>query len=116
MATPAVGLYRPGPREAGTMKREGKGREFQRVVKRVLPVVPVNRKVRKADFEAIHYEILVCVAEKTGADAERLARAKDAVFADLPNDLERLGQRFPSWPMLILFLYNKYLRALDTTP
>lgn len=95
-----------------SMRRERLNREVQRVVKRVLPLVPTNRAVLKAEFDAIHDEILTCVQEKTGASEERLGQLAAKVLSDLPNEYGRLDERDRSWPALISYLYSKYLREL----
>jgi hypothetical protein len=58
------------------VERERANRELRRVVKRILPLVPTGRNIAKAEFEAVHAEILACVHEKTGASPERLGQLK----------------------------------------
>jgi hypothetical protein len=94
------------------MRRKRLEREVQQVVKRVLPLVPTDHQVGKAEFEAINAEVLACVQEKTGASAEQLAPLLPKVWADLPNEYGRLSERDRSWPALIAYLYSKYLREL----
>jgi hypothetical protein len=98
--------------ESAAMRRNRLEREVQRVVKRVLPLVPTNRKVVKAEFEAIHAEVLACVQEKTGASVEQLSQVTAKVLSDLPNEYGRLDESDRSWPALIAYLYSKYLREL----
>jgi hypothetical protein len=102
-------------RGAIAMRRRGRERELQRVVKRVLPLVPTKRQVSKAEFEAINGEILACVHEKTGASPERLGQLVAKVLGDLPNEYGRLDERDRSWPALIAYLYAKYLHELGTS-
>lgn len=92
------------------MRRKRLEREVQRVVKRVLPLVPTGRKVEKADFETIFGEIMVCVQEKTGASVEQLGQLTAKVVGDMPNEYGRLDEGDRSWPVLIGYLYSKYLR------
>jgi hypothetical protein len=96
-------------------KRPDKGpeRELQRVVKRVLPLVPTDRAITKADFERVLDEVLACVQQKTGAGAERLRQVADQLVADLPNEYGRLPERQRSWPVLITYLYSKCLQELQ---
>lgn len=94
------------------MRRKRLEREVQRVLKRVLPLVPTGRKVEKADFEIILGEVMACVQEKTGASVEQLGQLKFKVLGDLPNEYGRLDERERSLPVLIGYLYSKYLREL----
>jgi hypothetical protein len=94
------------------MRRKRLERELQRVVKRVLPLVPTDRAVGKADFETILAEILRCVDEKTGAGAAQLGQLTAKVLGDLPNEYGQLPEQDRSWPALIAYLYSKYLREL----
>jgi hypothetical protein len=87
-------------------------RELRRVIDRASARVPVGRAVAKADFEAIHAEILACVREKTGASDERLGEVAPRVLAALPAEYGRLPERDRSWPALIAYLYAKYLAEL----
>jgi hypothetical protein len=96
------------------MRRDKRGREYQRVVKRVLPLVPTGHTISKAEFEVLHAEVLACVHEKTGASPEQLGELKNKVFGDLPNEYGKLSERQRSWPALIIYLYSKYLRELGT--
>jgi hypothetical protein len=98
------------------VKRERADRELRRVVKRILPLVPTVRNIAKAEFEAVHAEILACVHEKTGASPERLGQLKDKVLADLPNEYGRLPKSERTWPAVISYLYSKYLRELRGAP
>lgn len=93
-------------------RRKKPSRELEGIVQRVLPLVPAERAVVKADFETILAEIMACVQEKTGANAEQLNQLKTKVLADLPNEYGRLEERDRSWPALITYLYSKYLREL----
>lgn len=94
------------------MRRKRLEREVQRVVKRVLPLVPTGRKVEKADFETILDEVMACVQEKTGASVEQLGQLTSKIVGDLPNEYGRLDEDDRSWPALIAYLYTKYLREL----
>jgi hypothetical protein len=94
------------------MRRNRLEREVQRVVKRVLPLVPTGRKVEKADFETILGEVMACVQEKTGASGEQISQLRLKVLSDLSNEYGRLDERDRSWPVLIGYLYSKYLREL----
>ena len=94
------------------MRHKRLEREVQRVVKRVLPLVPTGRKVEKADFETILGEVMACVQDKTGASVEQLGQLKFKVLGDLPNEYGQLDERDRSWPVLISYLYTKYLREL----
>ena len=96
------------------MRSKRRDQELQRVIKRVLPLVPGDRKVSKAEFEAIHDEILACVHEKTGASEEQLRPLVENVLRDLPNEYGRLDEQDRSWPALITYLYSKYRRGLGT--
>jgi hypothetical protein len=91
------------------MIRNRRERELRQVVKRILPLVPSDRRVSKAEFEAIHAAALACVHEKTKASAEQLGRLTAKVLGDLPNEYGRLGARERTWPALIAYLYSKYL-------
>jgi hypothetical protein len=94
------------------MRRRKLDRELQRVVDRVLRLVPVDRAVTKQDFEAINAEVLACVEEKTGASPEQLAALIPKVLADLPGEYGQLNESQRSWPALIVYLYAKYLKEL----
>ena len=87
-------------------------RELHRVVKRVLPLVPTDRAVTKADFERMLGEVMASVVQKTGVSGERLRQARDKVLADLPNEYGRLPERQKSWPVLIGYLYSRFLGEL----
>ena len=96
------------------MRSKRRDQELQGVLKRVLPLVPEDHSVVKAEFEAIHDEILACVHEKTGASAEQLRPLVEKVFRELPNEYGRLDAQERSWPALIRYLYSKYRRELGT--
>jgi hypothetical protein len=87
-------------------------RELRRVVNRVIRLVPTGRQVVKAEFEAIHAEVVACVREKTGASLERLRALTAKVLRDLPKEYGQLNEQDRSWPALISYLYIKYLREL----
>jgi hypothetical protein len=98
------------------MKRKqpdkGPDRELQRVVRRVLLLVPTDRAVAKADFERILHEVMAHVQKKTGASSERLRQVTDKVLADFPSEYGGLPERQRSWPVLITYLYAKFLHEL----
>jgi hypothetical protein len=95
------------------MRRKKPERELQRVVNRVMPLVPIERAVGKSDFEAILAAVVGCVQEKTKASAEQLEPLTRKVLADLPNEYGRLAEGDRSWPAMIAYLYAKYLRELE---
>jgi hypothetical protein len=95
------------------MRRKKPERDLQRVVDRVLPSVPTERSVGKADFEVILAAVMGCVQEKTKASAEQLEQLTPKVLGDLPNEYGRLDERERSWPALIVYLYSKYLSELE---
>jgi hypothetical protein len=94
------------------MSRTRRDRPVQRVVERVLPLVPVGKPVGKSDFEMILAEVVACVREKTDASPKRLRALTAKVLGDLPNEYGRLDERDRSWPALIAYLYTKYLHEL----
>jgi hypothetical protein len=98
--------------EPVAMRRKKPDRELQRVVKRVLPLVPADHQVGKAEFEEILAEVVDCVHEKTGVSREQLSQLTARVVDDLPNEYGRLAEDERSWPTLIAYLYSKYLREL----
>ena len=87
-------------------------RELKRVVDRALRLVPAGRAIPKPEFEAVHAEVLACVAAKTGATAERLGPVANKVLAEFPGEYGRLPEWDRTWPALIRCLYTKYLREL----
>jgi hypothetical protein len=88
------------------MRRDRLEREIDRVVKRILPLVPTDRKVVKEEFETVLGEIMACVDEKTGAGAEQLGKITDKVLNAMPNEFGRLEETDRSWPALIGYLYS----------
>jgi hypothetical protein len=95
-----------------TMKRQQFERETERVITRVLPLVPKDKAVEKGEFEAILNVILACVHENTKIRIDVIGQKTKQVISDLPKEYGRLPRDVKSWETLIGYLYGKYLKEL----
>jgi hypothetical protein len=87
-------------------------RDMERVVKRVLPLVPKHKAIEKSEFQVILNEILTCLHENTKIGIDSIAQKTTKVLSDLPNEYGRLPEDERSWKALIGYLYAKYLKEL----
>ena len=94
------------------MKEKELKPEIERVVTRVLPLVPKDKVVEKSDFEVVLMEILTCLHENTKVDIDAIAQKTSKVLSDLPNEYGHLPKDIRSWEVLIGYLYAKYLKEL----
>jgi hypothetical protein len=94
------------------MKQKDLKRVIERVVTRVLPLVPKDRAVGKGDFEAVLNEILTCLHENTKISIDAIAQKTGKVISDMPNEYGRLREDMRSWEAVIGYLYMKYLKEL----
>jgi hypothetical protein len=95
-----------------SMKQDVVTREIGWTLRRVLPLVPKDRDVKRSEFQAILDEILMCLHRnrKTGIDA--IAEKTDKVLSDLAIEYGQLPEDSKSWESLIGYLYTKYLKEL----
>src|SRR5262249_12709130 len=102
---------RPG--QGGIAMRQGELKdEIERVVRRVLPLVPKDKAVEKSEFKVILNEILTCLHESTQIDINTIAQKTRKVLGDLPNEYGQLPKDARSWETVIGYLYAKYLKEL----
>jgi hypothetical protein len=94
------------------MKQNKLQGEIDRVVRRVLPLVPKDKAIEKKEFEAILNEILTCLHENTKIDIDVIAEKTRKVITDLPNEYGQLPKDARSWELMIGYLYAKYLKEL----
>jgi hypothetical protein len=94
------------------MKPKAVKRDMERVVRRVLPLVPKHKAIEKSEFEVVLDEILTCLHENTKIGIDVIAQKTTKVLSDLPNEYGRLPEDASSWEALIGYLYAKYLKEL----
>jgi len=94
------------------MKQEDLQHDIERVVTRVLPLVPKGKAIEKSEFQAILNELLVCLHENTKLGIDSIAQKTNKVISDLPNEFGRLPEDAKSWETFIGYLYGKYLKEL----
>jgi hypothetical protein len=86
--------------------------DMERVVTRVLPLVPKDKALGKSEFEVVLKEILTCLHENTQTSLDALAQKTSKVLRDLPSEYGRLPHDGRSWEAFIGYLYAKYLKEL----
>src|SRR5947209_7571921 len=94
------------------MKDKKLKQEIERVVTRMLPLVPKDRVVAKSDFEVVLKEILTFLQENRKIDMDAIAQKTRKVLSDFANEYGRLPDDVRSWEVLIGYLYAKYLKEL----
>ena len=84
--------------------------EIERVVTRVLPLVPMDKVAEKSEFEVVLSEILRCLQGigKSAASAQKTRK----VLGDFAHEYGRLAEDTKSWEVAIGYLYAKYLKEL----
>jgi hypothetical protein len=94
------------------MKQDKRKDEIDRVVRRVLPLVPKDKAIEKSDFKVVLDEILTCLHENTQLDIDVIAEKTRKVIGDMPNEYGQLPKDVRSWELAIGYLYAKYLKEL----
>jgi hypothetical protein len=96
-----------------SMKQDVVMREIGWTIKRVLPLVPKDRNIKKSDFQAILDEILMCLHRNRKISIDAIAEKTEKVLSDMPNEYGQLPEDARSWEALIGYLYAKYLKELE---
>ena len=73
------------------MKQENLKQEIERVVTKVLPLVPKGKAVEKKDFEVVLNKILTCLHENTKIAIDAIAQS--GVYSIETSMLARGGDR-----------------------
>jgi hypothetical protein len=76
-------------------------RETKWVIKRVMPLVPKNGVVAKAEFEAILDEIVMCVHRNRKISIDEVSAKTTKILTDLPDEYGTLPKHYQSWEALI---------------
>jgi hypothetical protein len=94
------------------MQQEKLKQEMERVITRVLPLVPTDKAIEKSAFQVVLNEILTCLHENTKTSLDAIAQKTSKVLRDMPHEYGHLPEDARSWEALIGYLYAKYLKEL----